>query len=308
MRIIDQAISQTREYEKLLDCVHCGLCLSACPTYNEIGVEMDSPRGRIYLIRSFVDGKIPLSEDFTDHLSLCLGCRACETACPSGVHFGEILEWSRSIVEERLERSPLARLIRSLTFNRLLPSPRLLRLAALGLRLYQISGLSTVLHSTRLLPPPLSRLDDLSPRIPPWSMRRPLDKVTPAVGSHHHRVGFLSGCIMSVAFGHINRATLHLLSRNRCEVVTPRGQTCCGALHLHNGERAQAIELAKATIDAFECTGAEAVITNSAGCGSTMKEYADLLHNDPEYADRAAVFSRKVKDIAEYLIEIGFEK
>lgn len=299
------AVRPDRDYEKLLSCVHCGLCLSACPTYRELGRETDSPRGRLYLIRSFVDGRTPSTDALTEHLSLCLGCRACETACPSGVRYGGILEWGKTIVEAHAERTPLHGLCRDLVLNRLIPSPRLLRLAALALWAYQRSGVSGILRSAGLLPKSLARLDNLSPRMPSLAMISQVAAFTPATGAKRKRVGFLSGCIMSAAFGHVNRMTIELLSWHGCEVVTPRDQSCCGALHIHNGEREKAQELARATIEAFERAGVDLVVTNSAGCGSTMKEYGELLRRDPAFADRAADFSRRVRDISELLVELG---
>src|SRR6185369_2346702 len=232
-------------------CVHCGLCLAYCPTFSELGTEMDSPRGRIFLIKSLAEGRIGLTDSTVQHLDLCLGCRACETVCPSGVPYGQLIEAARADVELQRPGGPLRRLFRWINFSVLLPHPRLLSLAAAGLRFYQVSGLQRLARATgivRLLPSPLPAWEPLLPRIPPSAARAPLPAVTPAEGPKRATVGLLTGCVQQVAFGPHNRATARVLAKNGVEVIAPRSQTCCGALHAHAGEHATALEQAKKTI------------------------------------------------------------
>jgi len=294
-------------YERFLDCVHCGLCLPYCPTYRELGTEMDSPRGRIYLMRSVADGRLSLTEDVVEHLDLCLVCRACETACPSGVHFGELMEHAREMVEEEYKRPFIYRFLKNIFLGKVIPSPRLLSVAFGLFYLYQRLGLRGLVRRSRLLkilPGGLDKLEGFMPTLPSPSMKRSLSEVTPAVGERRYRVGFLSGCIMNQIFTQVNLSTVRVLSRNGCEVVTPKEQRCCGALHAHSGMRREAASLAQGLIDAFEEAGVETIVVNSAGCGSAMKEYALLLESDPQYGEAARRFSAKVKDISEFLAEI----
>ena len=285
-------------------CVHCGLCLASCPTFAELGTEMDSPRGRIVLIKSLAEGRIALSASTRAHLDLCLGCRACETACPSGVPYGQLIEAARAEIERQRPGGPLRRFFRWLNFAVLLPHPRLLALAAAGLRFYQASGLQRLVRASgllRLLPGPLADWEPLLPVLPRAADRAPLREVTPAVGPQRARVGLLTGCIQRVAFGPQNRATARVLALNGAEVVAPRAQSCCGALHAHAGEEALARDLARRTIEAFESAGVEQVIANTSGCGAHMKEYGMLLAGDPVWRQRAARFATTVRDVAEFL-------
>ena len=285
-------------------CVHCGLCLAYCPTFSLLGTEMDSPRGRIFLIKSMAEGRIRLTDSAAEHLDLCLGCRACETVCPSGVPYGQLIEAARADIERQRPGGPLRRLFRWLNFSVLLPHPRLLSLAAAGLRFYQASGLQRLVRATgllRLLPGPLAAWEPLLPTLPPGADRAPLPEVTPAVGDKRGAVGLLTGCIQQVAFGPHNRATARVLARQGFEVVAPRAQACCGALHAHAGEHATAVELAKKTIRAFESAGVEQVVVNTSGCGAHMKSYGTLLAGDPAWAERAARFAARVRDVSELL-------
>ena len=296
-------------YEGLMDCVHCGLCLGACPTYRTLGVEMDNPRGRIHQIRAVADGRLPLNETFVEHMYLCLDCRACETACPSGVHFGARMEEARGVIEANHPRSRMGRLLRDFAFKRVFPSHAILSALVAGMRFYQASGLQWVARRSGLLkalPGGLAEKEALMPRVPPGHFRRPIPEVTPSVGPQRHRVGFLTGCIMSLLFGKINRDTVRVLARNGCEVVAPGGQVCCGALNVHNGERAVSKDLARRNIGVFEKAGTEHVLCNSAGCGATLREYGDLLRDDPAYAGRARAFSARVRDASEFLADAGF--
>lgn len=298
------------EYDKLLACVHCGLCLPTCPTYSELGTEMDSPRGRIYLLKALADGRIALTDSVVKHLHLCLDCRACESACPSGVRYGELIEAAKTEIVQTRPQSAVKRLVRKLSFDYLLPSPAALRAMAASVRLYQRLGLQTLVRATgvlRLVPGPLEAWEALLPPLPLASARGPLPEVMPAQGERKERVGFLHGCIQDVVFRPHNTATLWSLVRNGCEVVTPRDQRCCGALHAHAGERGRAAELARHNIAVFERAGVESIIVNAAGCGAHMKGYGHLLADDPAWAERAEAFGAKVKDITEQLAKRPLE-
>jgi len=285
-------------------CVHCGLCLAYCPTFSELGTEMDSPRGRIFLVKSLAEGRIALTDSATAHLELCLGCRACETVCPAGVPYGQLIEAGRAEIERQRPGGPLRRLFRWVNFSLLLPHPRLLRLAAGGLRFYQASGLRALVRGSgllRLLPASLRHWEPLLPDLPPAVDRAPLPEVTPAEGVRVGRVGLLTGCIQQAVFGPHNRATARVLARNGLEVVAPRAQACCGALHAHAGEHATALELARRTIEVFERAGVDQVIVNTSGCGAHMKSYGLLLADDPAWRERAAHFAARVRDVSEFL-------
>jgi glycolate oxidase iron-sulfur subunit len=285
-------------------CVHCGLCLPYCPTFAELGTEMDSPRGRIHLIKSLAEGRIALTQSVKVHLDLCLGCRACETVCPSGVPYGQLIEAARAEVERHHPGGPLRRLFRWLNFSLLLPHPAMLRLAAAGLRFYQSSGLRRLVRASgllRLLPGPLGQWEPLLPPLPPAAERAPLPEVTPAAGPRRARVGLLAGCIQQVAFGPHNRATARVLAKNGAEVVAPRGQGCCGALHAHAGEHETALALARRAIAVFERAGVEHIIVNTSGCGAHMKSYGTLLADDPAWRERAQRFAARVLDVSEFL-------
>jgi glycolate oxidase iron-sulfur subunit len=285
-------------------CVHCGLCLAYCPTFSLLGTEMDSPRGRIFLIRSLAEGRIALTDNTVKHLDLCLGCRACETVCPAGVPYGELIETARAEIERQRPGGLLRRFFRRFNFAFLLPRPRALALAAAGLRFYQTSGLRRLARASGLLgllPGPLGAWEPLLPELPPARDRAPLPEVTPAQGARRARVGLLTGCIQQVAFGPQNRATARVLARNGAEVVAPRDQACCGALHAHSGEHELAQDLARRTIQVFESAGVDHVIVNTSGCGAHMKSYGTLLAGDPGWRDRASRFAARVRDISEFL-------
>jgi len=285
---------------ELYQCVHCGLCLNQCPTYRALRLEPESPRGRIHLVRAAAEGRVELNERFKEHLYLCLLCRACETACPSGVQYGRIAETAR----EKLgpPGSRLARAVLNFVFTRVLPYPRRLRTVALLLRWYQHSGLQRLILP--LLPKKLRQMDSMLPRVPDRFFE-PGRKVFPAIGQRRAKVAMLNGCVMPLLFGEVNAATVRVLQSNGCDVVFPKNQICCGALNIHNGEQDAAKEMAKQNIDAFLAAGVDTVIVNSAGCGATMKEYGYLLRDDPSYAERAAIFSSLVKDAGEFLADIG---
>ena len=290
--------------EGVNQCVHCGLCLASCPTFAELGTEMDSPRGRIFLIKSLAEGRLALSDSVVSHLELCLDCRACETACPAGVPYGRLIEAAKAEIERQRPGHPARRLFRWLNFGVLLGHPRALRLFALTLSLYQASGLQWIIRKgglARLLPGTLTAWEALLPSIPGSAERAPLPPVTPADGARRARVALLTGCVQSVVFGAQNRATARILAKNGCEVLVPPEQGCCGALNAHGGDHARALQLARRTIDVFERVEADAVLVNTSGCGAHMKAYGALLADDPRYAERARRFAGSVQDISEFL-------
>ncbi len=291
-------------------CVHCGLCLNACPTYRELGLEMDSPRGRIYQMVQVASGAMPISASYLEHLGLCLACRACETACPSGVQYGRLIEAARTEIEQRVHRPLWVRLLRRLVFGRLLVSPTIMRMAGGLLYFYQASGLQKLVRSSGLLKE-LGALGKLEPLTPPAERPfffRQIGKTFPAEGQARYRVAFVAGCIANVCFARLNEATVRVLQKNGCEVVIPAGQTCCGALHVHSGLREEARKLARRNIDVFLAENYDAIITNAAGCGSTLKEYGELLKDDPAYREAAARFSKLMKDVTEFLASIELNR
>jgi glycolate dehydrogenase iron-sulfur subunit len=290
--------------EGVNQCVHCGLCLSYCPTFSELGTEMDSPRGRILLIKSLAEGRIGLSDSTVEHLSLCLDCRACETVCPAGVPYGRLIEAAKAEIERTLPGGLVRRAFRWANFGLLLGHPRLLAAAAAGLRFYQASGLQRLVRRTglvRMLPGTLPAWEALMPTLPRASERAPLPPRTPAEGARRGRVAMLTGCVQAVAFGAHNRATARVLARNGWEVLAPPEQGCCGALNAHGGDHARALSMARRTIDVFEGAAVDAVVVNTSGCGAHMKAYGTLLAGDPAYAERARRFAASVRDLSEFL-------
>ncbi len=287
-------------------CIHCGLCLNACPTYRELGVEMDSPRGRIYQMVQVAAGNMPITPSYVEHIDLCLACRGCETACPSGVQYGRLVEAARAQIQEQTTPSFAARAVRAIVFRHLLPSRAALQFAGALLYLYRVTGLQALLRSSGLLKlaGKLGRIEALSPAAEAPFFFRNIGKVFPAEGERRYRVAFLAGCIANIAFARLNEATIRVLQKNGCEVVVPKDQTCCGALHVHSGLREQARALARQNVEAIVDGGYDAVITNAAGCGSTLKEYGDLMEGDPQFEERARRFSRMMKDVNEFLASI----
>ncbi|WP_061294404.1 (Fe-S)-binding protein [Herbidospora cretacea] len=277
--------------ELIKDCVHCGFCLPTCPTYLLWGEEMDSPRGRIHLMAQYNEGA-EMSPEMAGHFDACLGCMACVTACPSGVQYDKLIEHTRPVVEREHTREPRDRAVRALVFA-LFPYPRRLRLVKPFTRL------------NRRLAPFLARvhptLGALAELTPPRSRTRPLPSLVRARGRRRARVGLLTGCVQGAFFPDVNRATARVLALEGCDVVIPPGQGCCGALSLHSGYDAH--KFAKRTIETFEKAGVDTVVVNAAGCGSSMKDYADVLADDPGWRRRAE--SLKVRDLAEYLVELG---
>jgi glycolate oxidase iron-sulfur subunit len=274
--------------------------LNQCPTYRVLRLEPESPRGRIHLVKAAADGRIELNERFKEHLYLCLLCRACESACPSGVQYGHIAEKAREMIGP--PGSKLARAVLSFVFTLLLPYPRRLRTAAEFLRLYQCTGLQRFMRL--FLPAKLSEMDSMLPVIPSRFFE-PQASILSAIGARRAKVAMLNGCVMPLLFGDVNEATVRVLRRNGCEVVFPKDQICCGALNTHNGESVAAKVMARRNIDAFLEAGVDAVIFNAAGCGAAMKEYGHLLRDDAAYAEKAKRFSALVKDAGEFLAGLG---
>jgi glycolate oxidase iron-sulfur subunit len=297
------AVSDAPRREDLDKCIHCGLCLTACPTYRELGVEMDSPRGRIYQMALVANGA-PITEAYQEHIDLCLACRGCETACPSGVKYGRLIEAARADIEQRTIRPLAARLARKLAFDYLLPSRTLLKIAGAGLWLYQRSGLRHLVRASGILKGKLGEIESLAPSVETPFFYRQMGRVFPAQGECKKRVVLLSGCIANICFARLHEATVRVLQLNGCEVTIHAGQTCCGALHVHAGLRESARKLARKNIDALADAGFDAILTNAAGCGSTLKEYDELLEHDPAYAVRARRFTGLTKDVTEFLASI----
>ena len=298
-------------WELYSTCIHCGLCLNHCPTYRVLGTEMDSPRGRIYQVLQADSGRLPVEGSFKTHIDRCLGCLACETACPSGVPYGRIVERARAQIESHASRGLFTRLARWFFFRKVLRDYHVLSRAAKLLRFYQNSGLQKVARASgvlRLLG--LRDLEKLSPQISEDFFLSEIGMLVPAEGERRGIVAFHGGCIGSVAFADLNRATVRLLVKNGFDVHVFSRQRCCGALHAHSGLREDSRLLARRNIDALEDSGRkyDAVITNSAGCGSHMKEYLDLLADDRAYAESARAYAEKCRDVTEFLAAVGLRK
>ena len=297
-------------------CVHCGFCLPSCPTYALWGEEMDSPRGRIYLMSAGLDGRTGMTGAFVRHFDACLGCMACVTACPSGVQYSPLIEATRGQIERRYDRSLADRFFRAVIFT-LFPYPGRLRIALAPLavssragRLFQrrpgIGAAAADRHrSSPGFFPRVRAMLDLAPPISWRALRARTAARTAAVGERRLTVGLLTGCVQRVVFPQVNTATVHVLAAEGCEVVAPPQQGCCGALALHAGRLDEARAFARKTIEVFERAGVERIAVNAAGCGSSMKEYGQLLADDPAWAERARTFAARVRDVSEVLAEIG---
>ena len=288
------------------DCVHCGFCLPACPTYLLWGEEADSPRGRIYLMRAGLEGRAAWTESYQRHFDTCLGCMACLTACPSGVKYDRLIEATRPQVERHGHRSFMDRAFRRLIFE-IFPHPSRLRALAWPLWLYQRSGLRSLIRASGLLtmlPARLAAMERLLPDLSASTLRHRAATRLSASGAGRRRVGLLLGCVQRVFFPHVNDATARVLAAEGCDVEMPAAQGCCGALMLHAGRDAEAAAAARRLIDVFENAGVDCVATNAAGCGSAMKSYGDLLRDDPAYAERARAFAAKCIDVSELLADL----
>ncbi|ADD44638.1 glycolate oxidase subunit GlcF [Stackebrandtia nassauensis] len=290
------------DLKRLADtCVHCGFCLSTCPTYELWGQEMDSPRGRIQLMKLGLEGA-ELTDSTVNHMDRCLGCMACVTACPSGVRYDVLITAKRAEVEEQHPRTASERWLRRLIFA-LFPYPRRLRLLRWPLRIAQWLRLDRL--ATRTLSRRAPRLATMATLAPRAGARPRLPQRIAASGDKRATVGMLTGCVQGEFFPQVNAATARVLAAEGCEVVIPPGQGCCGALSLHTGRRAEATNFAKATIEAFEAAGVDTIVVNAAGCGSAMKEYDELFADDPNWERRARDFVAKVRDVSQYLAELG---
>ncbi|MBI4025738.1 MAG: (Fe-S)-binding protein [Verrucomicrobia bacterium] len=309
--IMSRGFLHDLDYSVVQQCMHCGLCLPTCPTYDATQREAASPRGRIALMRAVADNKLEVTRVFGEEMYFCLGCLACETACPAGVDYAHLFDMARAEVERvGVLARPKRNLIRQVTVRWLFLSRGRLRWLGRAMRLYQKSGLQTLARRSglmRLLP---KRLRELEPLTPAISDRfTPLGYQTARAGEGPQRkVGLVAGCVQDIAFADINRDTVEVLEQNGCGVVIPPLQECCGSLHGHNGEWELARALARKNLDAFGAENLDAVIINAAGCGSHIRHYDRLLADDPGYAERARIWSAKVRDISEYLVEIGFRK
>ncbi len=307
------------DYGRFLDCVHCGLCTSACPTYLETGNENDSPRGRIYLMRAVTDGRLDLGPTVKRHLDLCLDCRSCETACPSGVQYGRLIEpfrvgMRRAEAQAKNGAPPATGWFERFFLYGLFPHPARMKAALFPARLLQRLGLDRLIDAAglpKLLPGPLRRMYDQLPRL--QSSAPPLPELLPAIGPRRARVGLFAGCVAQAMFPQTNWATARVLQANGCDVVTPRGQTCCGAIHYHNGAAAPALELAATNASAFNLDELDAVIINVAGCGSMLKDYGHIGHEAVDNGNHATEkqlpalerFAAKVRDVSEFLAALG---
>ena len=290
-------------------CVHCGLCLSSCPTYTVTGLEMESPRGRIALMKAVNEGRVEISERIVSHWEACLNCRACEAVCPSGVPYGRMMERTRSQVRSHRRQSPGMKRMTRWFLRAALPRPGLMRMGARLLRICQQLGLQAVVRCTgrlRIMPSSLRQLESQLPRMSTRFFGPSRQSYLPSNGEPTMKVALLSGCVMPLMQGPTMEATVRTLTRNGCEVAVPPGQGCCGALNLHAGDLETGRAMARRNIDSFLASGADRIVSCSAGCGSTMKEYEDLLKDDPEYAAKARQASEMTQDITEFLAELPF--
>lgn len=310
--IIQQKFKDNMNEDELLNCMRCGFCLPTCPTYIESGYqESHSPRGRIALMKAVVDGLIEPDEDFERSLELCLGCRACEPVCPSGVHYGHLLEDARNLINQNKKFSMPVRAVRKAVFKGLFPNQDRMRGLTGLIGFYQRSGIQTIARKIgflSLLPESLTAMEKVLPNMPTMKEMKNRPRQLPAIGEKTYRVAFFSGCLMDTMFMKTNDATLKLLQLAGCEIVVPKDQACCGALHAHSGEQEDARNLAKRNIQAFEDLQADFIISNAGGCGAFLIDYDHLLKDDPQWKDRAKAFSNKIKDISEILVAVHFHE
>lgn len=309
---IQQAFKDTMDYDEIMNCTRCGFCLPSCPTYIESGQdEVHSPRGRIALMKGLVDGDIEIDEDVKRSIDMCLGCRACEPACPSGVNFGHLLEQARDAIYQNNKQSLPTKFVRNLAFKQLFPyQNRMIGLTSL-LGVYQRSGLRTLTRSIgimKLFPETLRTMERVLPDVPKRKELKNRPKHFPSITEQKKKVAFFSGCLMDTIFMSTNDATTKLLQYAGCEIVVPETQACCGALHGHSGETEQARTMAKRNIEAFEAAKVDYIITNAGGCGAFLVDYDYLLKDDPKWKNRALAFKGKIKDITRILIELDFDQ
>lgn len=296
-------------YDFITNCMHCGLCLPTCPTYALTGLERSSPRGRIRLIKSIADGELAITQTFIEEMNFCLDCQACETACPAGVKYGALVEAARAQIYQKHALPLKERLLKWIFLKNVLSSKWKLKITAALLRVYQRWGIEALIAKSGILKifsPKLNELQSLAPKIDVHYSEKIIPEILTPKGEVKYRVGFLSGCLMNVAFAGINKDTVDVLLHNGCEVITPRAQECCGSLQAHSGDFETARRLARHNIDVFSNYELDAIVMNSAGCGAFMKEYGYYLKEDTEYAEKASILSSKIKDISEFLIGIEF--
>jgi glycolate oxidase iron-sulfur subunit len=297
------------DYSVVQQCMHCGLCLPTCPTYDATKLERNSPRGRIALMRAIADDKLEPTRTFAEEMYFCLGCLACMTACPAGVNYAELFEHARAEAERtQVLAAPRRNFIRKFTVGWLFMDLRRLRMLGRLMRWYQQLGLQTLVRKSgvmRLFPKRLQELESMTPTVQPKFSADLIAPVTPPRGTKKYRVAVLTGCAQDLIFSNVNLDTVEVLTANGCEVITPPKQSCCGSLHAHNGEWELAKVLARRNIDQFPPSDFDAIITNAAGCGSHLKHYETFLGDDPAYRERAIEWDRKVKDIHEWLAQIG---
>lgn len=296
------------DYSVVQQCMHCGLCLPTCPTYDATKLERHSPRGRIALMRAIADDRLDVTKAFGEEMYFCLGCLACQTACPAGVNYAELFEHARAEVEQKkVLTNPKRNLIRKFTVEWLFMDLRRLEMFGHGLRLYQQTGLQSLVRRSgvlKVLPARLQELEAMTPTVCDQFSAELIASETPAVGPKKYRVAMLTGCAQDLTFSDVNRDTVEVLAQNGCDVFTPAAQNCCGSLHAHNGELTLAQQLARRNIDQFPPERFDAIISNAGGCGSHLKHYTQLLADDPLYAERAKCWDAKVKDIHEWLGQI----
>lgn len=298
---------QVPTYDAILNCVRCGMCLPHCPTYHEMKVERASPRGRAALVRAVADGQLELTKNFNDAMYLCLDCRACETACPSGVRIGYLIESARSQIEQNMHRNVFVRMFRYLTLCWIFLRQSRLEIATAPLRWYQQSGLQTLVRKSglmKLLPKRIRFMEELAPTDLKTPFRKVVPDVVPAVGQEKARVGYFLGCMMSLMFNKTTNATVTVLTRSGCTVITPKEIRCCGAPLMSEGFKHKAVdELMRFNIDLFEKLDVDYIITDCAACGAALKEYEEIFEHDPEYREKAKRFSHKVREVTEFLAE-----
>ena len=303
--MLKEALREKLDYEELANCMRCGFCQPACPTFRETGYEAASPRGRIALMKAVADGVMEPDQDFVDQMNLCLGCRACEPVCPAGVPYGQLIEQTREAIEQEADHPWPVRVLRKLAFTHLFPhQKRLYRLGGL-LGFYQRSGVQTAVRKLglmKVLPAHMREMEAIMPEASSAALPDVLGAVEiPATGERKMRVGMFHGCIMDVLFQETNVNTVRLLADAGYEVVIAPGQVCCGALHAHSGEREEARKLAKQNIAAFQQAGVDLIISNAGGCGAMLQEYDHLLHDDPQWQEQAKWFAERVRDVSEVL-------
>ncbi|MGE7863386.1 (Fe-S)-binding protein [Bacillus mobilis] len=309
---IQKEFKERLSEDELLNCMRCGFCLPTCPTYIQSGYkESHSPRGRIALMKAVVDGLIEPDEDVENTLNVCLGCRACEPVCPSGVNYGHLLEEARDIINQNKKFSVPVKAVRKVVFEGLFPHQNRMRTLTGLIGFYQRSGLQTLTHKTgimKLFPETLATMDLVLPKVPKMKAMKDRPAFLPAESTKKKQVAFFTGCLMDTMFLETNNATMKLLQLAGCDIVIPKTQSCCGALHGHAGEKNGAKELAKRNIKAFEDLNIDYIITNAGGCGAYLVDYDYLLKDDPQWAERAKQFVSKIKDITAILVELDFHK